>query len=114
MEVVRRTHLVKPSGNEPGQDLAVAENQYPGHASVGGKYLALVLPLQLGAEYHVGAILQVGQPAPESIQRRPRYREKQNRPGESRRYAPLFLLCGFGVGGGLDVQNKFRDSPWTF
>src|SRR5882757_9915001 len=117
MQVVRRAHLVEqviePGGNKAGQDLAVAENQYPGHGRSGGKYLALVFPLQLGAEYHVGAILQIGELAPKPIQRRPRDREKQNCPAESRRNVPLrqgLLLSGFGVGGSLDVQDK----PWTF
>ena len=110
MLVAVRAHLVEQAGNKAGQDLAVAENQYPGDGGIGGKYLALVLPSQLGAEYYVGAILQIGELAPEAIQRGPGYGEKQNRPAESRRDGSLLFLCGFGVGGGLDVQN----SPWTF
>src|ERR1700738_1004419 len=101
MEVVRGAHLVEPDRNKAGQDLAVAENQDAGDVWVGGKYLAVVFPLQLGAEYHVGAILQVGQPAPESIQHCPGERKEQNRPAKS--VASLrqgLLLSGFGVGGG--------------
>ncbi len=70
-------HLVEPGGNKTRQDLAVAENQYPGHLGIGGKDLALLLPLQLGAKHHVGAILQVGQAAEQSVKSRPKDDKEQ-------------------------------------
>src|ERR1700678_356882 len=84
-----QTHLVKPCGNKPRQDLAVAEDQDAGDCRVGRKDLSLLLPLQLGAEDNIGAILQVGQTAGQSVKRRPEYREEQNRPAKGRRGPPL-------------------------
>ncbi len=109
--MIRQTHLVKPGGNKTRQDLAVAENQDPGDCRVGGKDLSLLLPLQLGVEDYIGAILQVGQTAGKSIKHRPEYREEQNRPAKGRRGPPRrwgLLLGGVRerVGGCFDVQDR--------
>src|SRR5580693_976563 len=107
--MIRKTHLVKPCGNKACQDFAVAKDQDPGDCRVGRKDLSLLLPLQLGAENYIGAVLQVGQTAGQSVKRRPEYREEQNRPAKGRRGPPLrwgLLLGGVRerVGGCFDVQ----------
>src|ERR1700733_4957502 len=115
MQMVRDTHLVEPGRDKAGQDLAVAENQYPGHGGVDGKNLSFVLPLQLGPKDYVGAVLQVGQPTPESKQHCPGYGEEQNRPAYCVASLRQGLVPGgFGVGSSLNVQNRSWVRPWTF
>ncbi len=111
LSMIRQTHLVKPGRNKTCQDLTVAEDQDAGDCRVRGKDLSLLLPLQLGAEDDVGAILQVGQTAGQSVKRRPEYREEKNCPAKSRRGPPLrwgLLLGGVRerVGGCFDVQDS--------
>jgi hypothetical protein len=94
--MVLRTCLVEPGGYKSRQNLAVAENQDTGYAGIGGKDLALVHPLQLGVENHIGTNLQVREPPLECKGGDPNKGEDQQGPAKRRRGGPLAPVMELG------------------